>query len=133
MARHTVRADRIERVERFAKKYLIYRSRSSYHALEALLTPARAAAKTPLTRDRLAQYLFHHLHALKSNQYIHRPQHYRDLPPPSWVHDESLLTEREFKAVYRMSKASFDALVDQIHPHPVFYSDSYRNQRPPKF
>ena len=94
---------------------------------------AGSKTKEPLTKNRLARYIFRYLCALKSNRYAHRPLHYRDLPPPPWVVDDSHLTEREFKAVYRMTRVSFTTLLEQIVMHPVFYSNSNRNQRPPKY
>jgi len=51
-----------------------------------------------------------------------------------WLLNDQLLSERQFKAVYRMTRNSFQIFLDQIWQHPIFYNNSNHPQlRPPKY
>jgi hypothetical protein len=133
MARYTLRAYRIQRAQIFLKMYMLHWILSKYHYSVTSVLTQRASKKKPLTRDLFVQYIIHHLCVLKLNRYTHRSLRYRHPLPPFWVIDDSLLTDREFKAIYRMTRVSFSTLLEQIFMHPVFYSNSNREQRPLKY
>jgi hypothetical protein len=68
----------------------------------------------------------------KLHRYTSRQPRYRKRIPPDWVVDDSLLSDLEFKALYRMARPSFYLLLDRIARHEIFISTSAREQRPAK-
>jgi hypothetical protein len=87
----------------------------------------------PLLKGTTPRCILTALISAKMSHYAaHRPR-YRVRIPPDWLEDDNLLTDREFKALYRMDHASFYALLDRIAEHEVFISTSARPQRPAKF
>ena len=123
---------RFKELKGFSRVICFTRSSQSI-ILQTLALTQRARKKGPLTGDQLVRYIIHHLHVLKANRYTHHPLHYHHPPPPSWVIDDSLLTDHEFKAVYHMTRVSFSTLLEKIYMHPVFYSNSNHEQCPPKY
>ena len=87
------------------------------------------------TSTTFAGCVMQQLRGLKSNRYLSRPWRRPEALPfaPSWIHDDSLLTKREFGVLFRMTKESFDELLSLIDDHPVFSNNSSCPQKPPKY
>ena len=87
----------------------------------------------PLTKSRFLKTIRRRLQCIKSTRYLHRAARYRISTYPDWVLNDQLLSERQFKEVYRMTRSSFQTLLEQTWQHPIFYNNSNRPQRPLKY
>ena len=82
------------------------------------------------------KHLMKRLERIKSNRYLHRPKRRTkaeaDALIPRWVLDDSILSDRNFKTLYRLTRQSFTALLHLIEDNPIFYNNSHCPQRPVK-
>ena len=136
MPRYSERAARIVTLDGWMTRYLDRKTRSwaSLHALGMQISQVDLDPDVP-TSTTFAGCVMRQLRCLKSNRYLSRPRRRPEALSftPLWIHDDSLLTKREFGVLFRMTKESFDKLLSLIDDHPVFSNNSSCPQKPPKY
>ena len=123
MPRYSERAARITTLDGWMTGYLDHKtqSRASHHSFGMRMSRLDLDPDVP-SSTTFAGCVIQQLRDLKSNRYLSRPWRRPEAPSfaPSWIHDDSLLTKREFGVLFRMTKESFDELLSLIDDHPVF-------------
>jgi hypothetical protein len=136
MPRYSERAVRIAALDRWMVDYLDHKTRSrvSHHALGMQMSRIDLDTDVPISMT-FAGCVMQQLRGLRTNRYLSRPRRRPEALSfaPSWIHDDSLLTKREFGVLFRMTKESFDELLSLIDDHPVFSNNSSCPQKPPKY
>ena len=131
---YSERAHRIRVLEGWIKKYMTLQARSRRRfRIDNDTRLDHDDFNVPLTKSRFLQTIHRRLQRIKSARYLHRAAQYRISACLDWVLNDQLLSERQFKAVYRMTRSSFQILLKQIWQHPIFYNNSNRPQQPPKY
>jgi len=136
MPRYSERAARILSLTEWITGYLHHKvwSPASHPAMGVQLSlfdlDTDISGSTRFARRRIQE-----LRQLESNRYLSRPLRRVEAPSftPPWVYDNSLLTTREFRVLFRMTRESFDELLSRIDDNPVFFNESSCPQRCPEF
>jgi hypothetical protein len=132
MPRHSERASRIRRLNGWIVRHL-RRQRKKFSTV--FFIHHFDVNEVKFTISPFVHHLYRRLKKLRSSRYLHeRPHGGPRLADhaPSWQFDSDILSDRQYRTLYRMSKESFTALLRLIEPHEIFYNNSRWPQKSPK-
>jgi len=132
MPRHSERASRIRQLNGWIVRHL-RRQRKKFSTF--FFVHHFDVNEVTSTVSPFVHHLYRRLKILRSSRYLHeRPRGRPRLADhaPAWQFDSDILSDRQYRTLYRMSKESFTALLRLIEPHEIFYNNSRCPQKPPK-